>query len=199
VACGEQRVRDALAAHPLGRYLIVAESMFSAVSAVLSAPVLVVERLTLAAHPTARRASRSFVDRILKNWALDSVIPFASELVGQLVASSSANAGTDIDLSVAWHSGVLRLTVRDHGPVLPGRAPTVPDLQGRGLSVVVAGLARTFGFLPTNDGGMLVWAAVEVPKRPCVSNGTDVAQGEPVRVARIATLKDASRPSVLVK
>jgi hypothetical protein len=187
VACRDRRVRDALAAHPLGRHLIVAESTFSAVSAVLCTPVLVVERLTLAAHPTARRSSRSFVARILKDWELDSVIPFASDVVGQLVASSSANAGTDIDLCVAWNDGALRLSVRDHGPALPGQQDSTRDLQGRGLTVVVAGLSRTFGFLPTADGGKLVWAVLEAPRQQHQSgvNRKARAKGAPLTNLRV--------------
>jgi len=164
VACPDPQVRERLKAHSLGRHLIVARSTFAAVSAVLSTPNLVVERLRLAAHPAAQRASRGFVTRVLKDWQLDQVVPFASEVVSQLVAGSSVNAGTDIDLSVVWSEGFLRLTVRDQGPALPGQRPSAPDLQGRGLTTVVAGLSRTFGVLPTADGGKVVWAVLEASR-----------------------------------
>jgi len=189
VACPDPKVREALKTHPLGRHLIVTESTFSAVSAVLSTPALVVERLRLAAHPTAPRAARNFVTRILKDWQLDQVVPFASDVVSRLVASSSLNAGAAIDLSVTWNAGALRLTVADHGPALEDQRPSDPDLQGRGLTVAVAGLSRTFGVLPTADGGKVVWAVLEAPQpRRSAANKMRDANGETLKNARIIKL-----------
>ena len=169
VACPDPRVRGALIAHPLGEHLIVMPSLISAVSAVLATPSLSAEWLQLAPHPTAPRASRDFVTRTLLDWRLGRVIPFASLVVSELVASSTVHAGTEIDLSVVWDCGALRLTVRDHGSALPGQRPSALDLRGRGLTVV-AGLSRAFGVLPTADGGKVVWAVLEAP-RPGPSGG----------------------------
>jgi hypothetical protein len=166
VACPDPRVREALAAHPLGGHLIVASSLFSAISAVLACPALAVESLRLAPHPTAPRASREFLTRTLLDWRLGRVVPFACRLASELVAGSSVDAGTDIDVSVAWHLGALRLTVRDQGPALPGQSGAGPSplcLHGRRLALV-AGLSRTFGVLPTGDGGKVVWAVLEAPR-----------------------------------
>jgi hypothetical protein len=163
MACSDPKVREALKADPLGAYLIVAESMFMAVSAVLAAPSLDVERRTLAAHPTAPRASRDFVTRTLLDWRLGRVIPFAGTVVSELVTSSSVNAGTDMDLSVAWNHGALRLGVRDHGPALSDQRPSPLALHGRGLTVV-AGLSRSFGVMPAADGGEVVWAVLDAPR-----------------------------------
>ena len=165
VACPDPQVRQALRVHPVGGHLIVTESMFSAVFAVLATPNLVVEQLRLAAHPTAPRASREFVTRTLRDWHLDAISPFASLVVSELVANSSMGAGTDIDVTVAWNLGALRLTVRDHGSALSGQRPPALDLQGRGLTSVVAGRSRTFGALPTADGGKVVWAVLEAPRQ----------------------------------
>jgi hypothetical protein len=163
VASPDPQVRAALRAQPLGAHLIVSESKFSAISAALATPSMVMERLKLAAHPTAPRAARNFVTRTLLDWRLGRVIPFASLVVSELVSSSSVNAGTDIDLSVVWDRGALRLTVRDHGPALPDQNHTALDLHGRGLNVV-AGLSRAFGVLPTVDGGQAVWAVLDAPR-----------------------------------
>jgi hypothetical protein len=168
VACPDPKVREALAAHPLGRHLIVTESLFSALSAVLSTSTQAIERLRLAAHPTAPRASREFVTRTLLDLGLSRVIPFAILVVSELVASSSDHAGTDMDVTITWDRGVLRLTVRDHGPALAGQRHGDLDLHRRGLTVV-GGLSRAFGVLPTEDGGELVWAVLEAPARPSAS------------------------------
>jgi len=168
VASPDPQVSEALRAHPVGGHLIVAGSLFSALLAVEPTPAPVVEWLHLAPHPTALRASRDFVTRTLLDWRLGRVIRFARLVVGELVMSSTVNAGTDIDLSVAWNRGALRLTVRDHGPALPDQQPPASDLNGRGLAVV-AGLSRSFGVLPTADGGKAVWAVLNAP-RPRRSN-----------------------------
>jgi hypothetical protein len=164
VACPDPMVREALRAHPLGGHLIVTASLFSAVSEVLATAALAVEWLHLAPHPTAPRASRDFVTRTLLDWRLSRVIPFASLVVSELVASSTVSAGTDIDLSVAWNLAALRLTVKDRGHELPHQGHTAHDLHRRGLTVV-AGLSRAFGVLPTEGGGKVVWAVLEA-RRP---------------------------------
>jgi hypothetical protein len=111
VACLDPRVRAALAAHPLGGHLIVTESVFCAVSAVLATPTPAVERLRLAPHPTAERAAREFVTRTLVDWGLDRLVLSADFVVSELVSSSTMQATTGIDVSVAWNLGALRLTV----------------------------------------------------------------------------------------
>jgi len=173
VACPDPRVREALAAHPLGGNLIMTTSVFSAVSMVLMTPTLVVEWLRLSPHPTAPRASRNFVTRTLLDWGLGTLIPAASLVVSELVTNSTFGAGTDIALSVAWSRGALRLTVRDRSPELPRQRYSPLDVRGRGL-FVVAGLSRAVGVLPTSDGGKVVWAVLNAarplsptsPRRP---------------------------------
>ena len=111
----------------------------------------------------APRASRGFVSRTLRDWQLGRVIPFASLVVSELVASSSRHVSTDMDVSLAWNLGALRLAVRDHGPAQLPHSDSPLDLYGRGRSVV-AGLSRTFGFLPAADGGQVVWAVLDAPR-----------------------------------
>ena len=163
VACPDHRVREYLRAHPLGGHLILTTSLFSAISEVLATPTIAVERLHLSAHPTASRACRDFVTRTLLDWRLGRVIPFAALVVSELVASSSECAGTDMDLSVIWNLGALRLAVRDYGPALAGQRRCGADLDGRGLTVA-AGLSRALGVLPTADGGEVVWAVLDAPR-----------------------------------
>ena len=169
VACPDPQVREVLAAHPVGGHLIVTASLFSAVSAVLATPALAVQRLHLAPHPTAPRAARDFVTRTLLDWRLGRVIRFTSPVISELVMSSTVNAGTDIDVSVAWNLGALRLSVRDYCPSLGRQGYSAPGLHGPGRTVV-AGLSRDFGILPTTDGGTVVWAVFEATRpRPTTS------------------------------
>jgi hypothetical protein len=179
VACPDPQLREQLTAHPLGRHLILTESTSSAISAILATPILIVERLRLDPNPMAPRASRNFVARILTDWHLDRVIPFASVAVSRLVARSSMNAGTAIDLSVAWNAGALRLSVQDHGPARSGQQPSDPGLQGRGLTVAVATLSRAFGVLPTAAGGKVLWAVLDAPHQRRSTSRLRTANGSP--------------------
>jgi hypothetical protein len=163
VACTDPEVRKALGAHPMGRHLSVTSSMLSAISTVLATPTVAVQWLRLAPHPTAARASRNFVSRTLLDWGLAPLIPAASLVISELVTNSTIHAGTDIDLSIAWHLGALRLTVRDSSPDLPCQRHPHLDVNGRGLSLVL-GLSRGFGVLPTTDGGKVVWAVLDAPR-----------------------------------
>jgi hypothetical protein len=188
VACRDPRLREALRAHPLGGHLIVVSSLFAAMSAVLATPTLTAARLRLAPQPTAPRSAREFVTRTLLEWRLGRVIPFASLVVSELVASSTVHAGTAIEVSVVWNCDIVRLAVRECASSAPGQpstaqrpshsgtqparagvlAHTAPrqELQGRELTVV-GGLSRAFGVLPTADGGRVVWAVLEaVRPRP---------------------------------
>jgi hypothetical protein len=169
VACPDPQVREALAARRLGGQLIVTASLFLAVSAALATPAPAVEGLHLAPHPTAPRASRDFVTRTLLDWHLGRVFRFASPVISELVMSSMVNAGTDIDVSIAWHPGTLRLSVRDRSPSFGRQRYSPLGLHGPGLAVV-AGLSRVFGVLPTADGGTLVWAVLDAAlPRPTTS------------------------------
>ncbi|HEY8821838.1 MAG TPA: ATP-binding protein [Dermatophilaceae bacterium] len=162
VAGSKRRVREALRFHPLGGQLIVTASVHQAVSAVLATPIPLVEWQRLAPHPTAPRASRNFVARTLLDWGLGRLIPSASLVVSELVTNSTIDAGTDIELSLAWDQEALRLTVRDNSPDLPRQRFSRFDQHGRGLSVVVA-LSRAFGVLPTADG-KVVWAVLNAAR-----------------------------------
>jgi len=185
VACPDQQVRAALAAHPLGRKLVVTESIPEAMSAVLWTRTPAVEWLHLAPHPSSSQASRDFVTHALQNWRLARVFPSASLVVSELVTNSTMHAGTEIDVSVAWDRRALRLTVRDHSPGLPRQRHAGLEVHGRGLAIV-AGLSRAFGVLPAADGGKVVWAVLDVPPpipmtRAAPSDTAAEAQKPPLR------------------
>lgn len=163
VACPDPQLRQALSADPLGRHLIVTATKLPAIAAVLATPLPAVARLHLGAHPTAPRASRDFASSILQGLGVGWVIPSASLVLSELVTNAMIHAGTDIDVSVEWNLGALRLTVRDQHPGLPRQQQAGLAAHGRGLQVV-AGLSRAVGVLPTADGGKVVWAVLNAPR-----------------------------------
>jgi len=92
------------------------------------------------------------------------------------VTCSLLDAGTDIDLSLVWNLGALRLTVRDHGPSVPGRQHPGRELH-EGHLTLVARLSRAFGSLPTADGGKVLWAVLDAP-RPPIRDDHPAVEGE---------------------
>ena len=178
VACPDQRLRQALSAHLLGRHLIVTATTLAAVSAVLATPIPLVARLRLAPHPTAPRASRDFVCRTLKGWGLGQFSPSACLVVSELVTNSAVHAGTDISVSVAAGAGAVRVTVRDDSPELPRKQNAGLGLHGRGL-IIVAGFSRDFGVLPTAEGGKVVWAVLDANSETSREVATVKSQGRP--------------------
>jgi hypothetical protein len=133
--------------------------MSSAVSAVLATPAPDVQRLRLAPHPTAPRAASNLVSRTLSGWGLGRLVLATDLVVRELVTSAMMQATTDIELSIAWDQGALRLTVRDDSPDPPRQRYSHFDLYGSRLTAR-AGISRVFGVLPTADGGKVVWAVL---------------------------------------
>jgi hypothetical protein len=196
VACPDSQVRAALAAHHLGRHLIVTDSILGALSALRCTPIPDIEWLHLAPHPSSSPAARDFVNRILLGWGLGPFIPSASLVVSELVTNATIHAGTEIHLSVAWNLGALRVTVRDHGPALQRQWYSQLDLHGRGLSLV-DDLSRALGVLPTADGGKVVWAVLDAA-RPCPPTGPGTPAPEPAtRAQEPAIFTEARGPSGL--
>ncbi|MEO6145103.1 MAG: ATP-binding protein [Dermatophilaceae bacterium] len=111
------------------------------------------------------RGSRNFVAHTLLDWGLGGLIPSASLVASELVTNSTVHAGTEVELSIGWTQGALRLTVRDNSPGLTHLRTTHLGQHGRGLTIVLA-LCRAFGVLPTADDGKVVWAVLNSVPSP---------------------------------
>jgi hypothetical protein len=165
IACPDPRLRAALGAYHLGGHLIVTESILPALSAVLETRILS-GQLGLVPHPTAPRAAREFVARTLTEWGMAPLVSAASLVVSELVTiAMDSETDIDIDLSVAWHLGTLRLAVRESGPGLTRNGYARYRLHRREENAI-AGLSRAFGVLPAADGGRTVWAVLNAAGRP---------------------------------
>jgi hypothetical protein len=159
VACPDPQVQRVLHDHPLGGYLITAQSELTAVLAVLSSSPLAVRRLRLAPHPSAEQDSRDFVAFVLQDWGLEELILSAGHVVSELVFRSMVRFFSDMDISVSWDRGALRLCVRDEGVGPKTRRPSAVPFRREGHSAV-ADIARAAGSLPTAEGGKARWAVL---------------------------------------
>jgi Histidine kinase-like ATPase domain len=156
----DPRAGGSLSGKPLGGHLMVTASLQQALSCVLQGPCPAVESLRLAPHPTAPRAARALVSRTLTDWGLGSHIATAALVVSELVTNAMTHAETDIDVTLSTHRRAIRVAVRDRSPDQPVQQDAGLEEHGRGL-ILVAGLSRAWGVLPTADGGKVVWATLD--------------------------------------
>ncbi|MEV0607340.1 ATP-binding protein [Polymorphospora rubra] len=121
----------------------------------------------LAPVPQAPGRARELVDGACRTWDLEHVVEDAKLIVSELVSNAVEHAGTDIDVTVRCHRGLLRLGVADRSVTTPvpatrdegGRAGGGPvALRGRGLPMV-ASQSREWGVIP-GPSGKIVWAAL---------------------------------------
>lgn len=106
---------------------------------------------------TAVSAARCFVADTLCSWGLDQLVADGSMVVSELVTNAIMHAESDFAVSLSSHGDAVRLSVRDHSPVVPVlRAPLPAAISGRGLRMVSA-LSRRWGTELVDDG-KVVWS-----------------------------------------
>ena len=102
-------------------------------------------------------AARCFVADTLNSWGLDWLVEDGSMVVSELVTNAIIHAESDFAVSLSSHGDAVRLSVRDHSPVVPVmRSPLPIAISGRGLRMVTA-LTRRWGTDVVSDG-KVVWA-----------------------------------------
>jgi hypothetical protein len=160
--CPDPVLRRRLRRQPMSEHLLFRASLRQALAAVDRAVVPTTQRLRLSPVPTASRMARDFVSRTLLDWSLAQGIAAACLVVSELVTNGLRHAVTDMDLTLARHGGVVRLSLRDRSPEqLREQVLDVESDHGRGLAIVAA-CSRTWGVLPAADGGKLVWAVLDM-------------------------------------
>ena len=106
---------------------------------------------------TAVSAARCFVADTLHSWGLDLLVGDGTTVVSELVTNAIMHAESDFAVSLSSHGDAVRLSVRDHSPVVPVmRTPLPTAISGRGLRMVTA-LSRHWGTDLVGDG-KVVWA-----------------------------------------
>ena len=96
------------------------------------------------------------------DWGYGIQLEAATLIVSEMVTNALLHAGTNLALSVARCEHRLRLAVGDGGTRRPRAQPLdTSRITGRGM-LLVAAFSRSWGVLPTADGGKVVWAVLEV-------------------------------------
>jgi anti-sigma regulatory factor (Ser/Thr protein kinase) len=146
-----------------------------------------VPALTLAAVATAVPCARLFATQCLRRLGVcGEVADTAEVVVSELVTNAVKATGTTRHLTalavlkarLSLISVSLRLTStslfievwdRDHHPPVLGE-PAADQEGGRGL-LLVAGLAKQWGYCPADHGGKVVWCELDRAGSTCRSPG----------------------------
>ena len=160
VVCPDRQLREALAARPDSRHLMVEPEREPALGRLLTGRPPSVVRRSLEPDPRSAGAAREVVTTACDQWGMSSVSASATLVVSELVTNALPHAGSDVGLSVARWGSRLRVAVRDASSERPQPQPVEASRpRGRGL-LLVATLADAWGVLPTGDGGKVVWAVL---------------------------------------
>lgn len=104
-----------------------------------------------------RHSAHASLAPVLTPDDLDDALVVISELV-QNVSQHTTGGG---ELVLTLEPGAVVIRVRDHSPVLPTvQPPDARRLGGRGL-LLVAGVTRAWGAVPTRHG-KVVWARMAI-------------------------------------
>ena len=161
VVCPHAGLSVSLEQAPAGKNLLVTASLQEALTILTGRPEPVTAAVSLAPHPTAPRAARTFVSRSLLDWGLSRSIAATCLITSELVTNAMLHAQTDFQVTLGSADGRVRVAVRDGSSDRPLAQYPQPDrVDGRGL-LIVDSLASSWGVLPTRDGGKVVWAVTD--------------------------------------
>lgn len=162
MGCRDAGVRSALRPLTQADHVTVRPTLDRAHADVAAWPSPSVVRSRLSPRATASREARDIANRACLDWGLRHEMASLSLVVSELVTNALLHASPGVDLSLARHGTTLRLAVRDRSSRGPQRRqPGIEQGTGRGL-MIVESLTRTWGVLPTAEGGKVVWAVLDV-------------------------------------
>jgi anti-sigma regulatory factor (Ser/Thr protein kinase) len=162
MASADAGIRSALRRLTMTDHVMVRSSLERAHADVAGWPSPSVVRSRLSPRATASREARDITNRACLEWGIRHEMASLSLVVSELVTNALLHATPGIDLSLAMHGTTLRLAVRDRSNRGPRRRrPGHDQTTGRGLTLVEH-LVRTWGVLPTDEGGKVVWAVLDV-------------------------------------
>jgi anti-sigma regulatory factor (Ser/Thr protein kinase) len=160
VVCPDPQLREALAARPDSRHLVVEPEREPVLARLLAGRPASMVRMSLEPHPRSAGAARELVAQACDRWGMSSITASATLVVSELVTNALPHAGSNVGLSVARCGRRLRVAVRDASSERPQPQPVeLSRPRGRGL-LLVAAVADAWGVLPAGDGGKVVWAVL---------------------------------------
>lgn len=156
-------LRRALEQAPGGRHLAIAAAPADVWGSLADGSTTAVVREWLPAVAPSAHEARELVARACMGWGRSSETAAATLVVSELVTDAVSDHGPDIEVSVARCGPRLRVAVRRAG-TRRGRAadPEALDIAGPAM-MLVEGVSESWGVLPTQDDGEVVWAVLLDP------------------------------------
>jgi anti-sigma regulatory factor (Ser/Thr protein kinase) len=162
VVCHSLVLRQRLGQHPDAQHLVIAERRGAVLSRLANHPSRTVVRRPLPPETRSSAAARQLVAEACLDWDCGIQLEAATLIASEMVTNALLHAGTSLELSVARCEDRLRVAVGDGGVRRPHRQPMdTSRVTGRGM-LLVAAFSKSWGVLPTADGGKVVWAVLDV-------------------------------------
>jgi anti-sigma regulatory factor (Ser/Thr protein kinase) len=162
VVCPNGALLQRLTQHPDAGHLVLAARRGAVLTRLADTPPRTVRRTPLPPEARSAGAARQLVAEACLDWECGVQLEAATLIVSEMVTNALLHAGTMLELSVARCEHRLRLAVSDGGTRRPRAQPMdTSRITGRGM-LLVAAFSRSWGVLPTADGGKVVWSVLEV-------------------------------------
>jgi hypothetical protein len=162
IVCPSLALRHRLTQHPEAHALVIGDRRGVVLSRLADHPERTVARATLEPEARSSGAARQMVAEACLDWDCGIQLEAATLIASEMVTNALLHAGTMLELSVARCEDRLRIAVGDGNTRTPQRQPMDPSrVTGRGM-LLVAAFSRSWGVLPTAQGGKVVWAVLDV-------------------------------------
>jgi signal transduction histidine kinase len=164
IACPDRQLVERLSRIRIEARIPVHRSVDEAIADLGHRPMIMMELLHVMPGGDAAGLARHFVADACQQWDASPFLPDALIVVSELVDNACQHGdGEPIDVRVSLSAMGLRISVKDTAPISP--QPTHQTGQINGIRVI-AHLSKSWGVLPTQSGGKIVWCLLRHPDDP---------------------------------
>jgi anti-anti-sigma regulatory factor len=155
--------RSMLAISPISRFVAIHDTIYAAVAAAdrpLTRARAVIE---LPPSPVSARRARQFARLTCRRWQVDDLAADAVLIITALVENTLRHTDSVAFVRLELRRGILTVAVSDDDP----HEAILREQAGGGVAqtglLMVSGIAKAWGCVPTMAGGKTVWATLKHP------------------------------------
>jgi anti-sigma regulatory factor (Ser/Thr protein kinase)/anti-anti-sigma regulatory factor len=164
IACPHRRLVERLSRIRIDTRIPIRHSVDQAIADLGHRPMIMMELLHLLPGGNAAGLARHFVADACRQWDASPFLADALIVVSELVDNALQHGdGEPLDVRVSLSRLGLRISVRDTAWSSP--QPTHQTGQISGIRIL-AHLSKSWGVLPTQTGGKIVWCLLRHPDDP---------------------------------
>jgi anti-sigma regulatory factor (Ser/Thr protein kinase) len=161
IACPDRRLRERLSRLRIDAWIPIHDSVEQAIADLGRHPPIMIDLLHLSPENDAAALARRFVADACRQWGVSVFVPDALIAISELVDNAVQHgSGEPIDVRVSLSRIGLRISVKDNSMSSPEAVHGSGQITG---IRVVARLSRSWGVLPTVNGGKIVWCLLPHP------------------------------------